>query len=150
MMRKVTIQGRVARLAFAAMLGVSLAGCLGYDGEVQRGYVIDEKLLAQVKTGTAAEAVLNVMGTPSTTSTVGGDAWYYISQKVEKKFEFMKPTITDQRVLAIYFTPAKKVDRIASYGIEDGQVFDFISRTTPTGGAEQSFVRNLFKSFLRF
>ena len=138
------------KVVLALALAAGLGGCLGYDGTVQRGYVIDEKLLAQVKQGTAAEAVLNVMGTPSTTSTVGGDAWYYISQKVEKKFEFMKPTITDQRVLAIYFTPAKKVERIASYGIEDGQVFDFISRTTPTGGAEQSFVRNLFKSFLRF
>ena len=141
MMRKVIL---------ALALAGGLSGCLGYDGTVQRGYVIDEKLLAQVRPGSAAEQVLTVMGTPSTTSTVGGDAWYYISQRVEKKFEFMKPTITDQRVLAIYFTPAKKVERVASYGLEDGQVFDFISRTTPTGGADQSFVKNLFKSFLRF
>ena len=134
----------------ALALASGLSGCLGYDGTVQRGYVIDEKLLAQVRPGSAAEQVLSVMGTPSTTSTVGGGAWYYISQKVEKKFEFMKPTVTDQRVLAIYFTPAKKVERVASYGLEDGQVFDFISRTTPTGGAEQSFLKNLFRSFLRF
>ena len=138
------------KIIMALALAASLGGCLGYDGTVQRGYVIDEKLLAQVRPGSAAEQVLTVMGTPSTTSTVGGDAWYYISQRVEKKFEFMKPTITDQRVLAIYFTPAKKVERVASYGLEDGQVFDFISRTTPTGGADQSFVKNLFKSFLRF
>ena len=138
------------KVVLALALAAGLGGCLGYDGTVQRGYVIDEKLLAQVKPGSAAEQVLTVMGTPSTTSTVGGDAWYYISQRVEKKFEFMKPTITDQRVLAIYFTPAKKVERVASYGLEDGQVFDFISRTTPTGGADQSFVKNLFKSFLRF
>ena len=138
------------KVVLALALAAGLGGCLGYDGTVQRGYVIDEKLLAQVRPGSAAEQVLTVMGTPSTTSTVGGDAWYYISQRVEKKFEFMKPTITDQRVLAIYFTPAKKVERVASYGLEDGQVFDFISRTTPTGGADQSFVKNLFKSFLRF
>ena len=141
---------RRRKVVLALALAAGLGGCLGYDGTVQRGYVIDEKLLAQVKPGSAAEQVLTVMGTPSTTSTVGGDAWYYISQRVEKKFEFMKPTITDQRVLAIYFTPAKKVERVASYGLEDGQVFDFISRTTPTGGADQSFVKNLFKSFLRF
>ena len=138
------------KVILALALAGGLSGCLGYDGTVQRGYVIDEKLLAQVRPGSAAEQVLTVMGTPSTTSTVGGDAWYYISQTVEKKFEFMKPTITDQRVLAIYFTKGKKVERVASYGLEDGQVFDFISRTTPTGGAEQSFLNNLLKSFLRF
>ena len=97
-----------------------------------------------------AEKVLSVLGTPSTTSTVGGDAWYYVSQKVEQKLEFMKPQVTDQRVLAVYFSKQKKVEKIANYGLEDGKVFDFISRTTPTGGAEQGFVRNLLKNLLRF
>ena len=53
-------------------------------------------------------------------------------------------------MLAVYFTPEKKVERLANYGIKDGKVFDFISRTTPTGGAEQGFVKNLFRSFLNF
>ena len=131
-------------------LAMPLAGCLGYDEEVTRGYVVDERLLSQVKPGTAAEQVLSAMGTPSTTSTVGGDAWYYISQKVEQKLEFMRPQVTDQHVLAVYFTKQKKVERVANYGIEEGKVFDFISRTTPTGGAEQSFIRNLMKNLLRF
>ena len=131
-------------------LALQLAGCLGYDEEVQRGYVVDDKLLAQVKPGEPAEKVLSVLGTPSTTSTVGGDAWYYVSQKVEQKLEFMKPQVTDQRVLAVYFSKQKKVEKIANYGLEDGKVFDFISRTTPTGGAEQGFVRNLLKNLLRF
>ena len=137
-------------LALAAALALPLGGCLGYDEEVTRGYVVDERLLGQIKPGSAAEQVLSTMGTPSTTSTVGGDAWYYISQKVEQKLEFMRPQVTDQHVLAIYFTKQKKVERIANYGIEDGKVFDFISRTTPTGGAEQSFIRNLMKNLLRF
>lgn len=140
----------LSRVVVAAGLALPLAGCLGYDEEVQRGYVVDDKLLAQVKTGEAAEKVLSLMGTPSTTSTVGGDAWYYVSQKVEQKLEFMRPQVTDQRVLAVYFTKQKKVERLANYGLEDGKVFDFITRTTPTGGAEQGFVRNLLKNLLRF
>ena len=140
----------LGKIVVAAGLALPLAGCLGYDEEVQRGYVVDDKLLAQVKTGEAAEKVLSVLGTPSTTSTVGGDAWYYVSQKVEQKLEFMRPQVTDQRVLAVYFTKQKKVDRLANYGLEDGKVFDFITRTTPTGGAEQGFVRNLLKNLLRF
>ena len=138
------------KLLAAAALALPLSGCLDYDSETQRGYVIDDKLLAQVKPGEAAEKVLGIMGTPSTTSTVGGDAWYYVSQKVEQKLEFLRPQVVDQRVLAIYFTKTKKVERVANYGIEDGKVFDFITRTTPTAGAEQSFLRNLLKNLLRF
>ena len=150
MARQIEYFAPLRKLAVVTGLALTLGACLGYDEEVQRGYVVDDKLLAQVKTGEAAEKVLSVMGTPSTTSTVGGDAWYYVSQKVEQKLEFMRPQIVDQRVLAVYFTKQKKVEKIANYGLEDGKVFDFISRTTPTGGAEQGFVRNLLKNLLRF
>jgi hypothetical protein len=29
-------------------------------------------------------------------------------------------------------------------------VFDFVSRTTPTGGAEPNFLANMFKNLFRF
>ena len=32
------------------------------------------------------------------------------------------------------------VQRVANYGLKDGKVFDFISRTTPTGGSDQNFL----------
>ena len=136
-------------LAAVAVLSLSLGGCLGYDGEVTRGYVIDQRALDQVKPGSSAEEVLVVLGTPSTTSTVGGSAWYYISQTVDRTFAFSPQTVTDQRVLAVYFNRDKKVERIANYGLKDGKVFDFVTRTTPTGGAEEGFVKNLFRSLLR-
>ncbi len=138
------------RLAGVAVLTLSLGGCLGYDGEVTRGYVVDSHSLDQVKTGSSAEQVLVVLGTPSTTSTIGGTAWYYISQTVVRTFAFSPPSVTDQRVLAVYFDKDKKVERVANYGLQDGKVFDFVSRTTPTGGAEQGFVKNLFRSLMRF
>ena len=141
---------RVAGLAGVGLLALSLGGCLGYDGEVTRGYVVDQRSLEQIKPGSSAEQVLVVMGTPSTTSTVGGTAWYYISQTVDRTFAFSAPAVVDQRVLAVYFNRDKKVERVANYGLQDGKVFDFISRTTPTGGAEQGFVRNLFRSLMRF
>ncbi|WP_131116269.1 outer membrane protein assembly factor BamE [Lichenihabitans psoromatis] len=140
----------LARWASVAVLGLSLGGCLGYDGEYARGYVVDQHALDQVKVGSSAEQVLVVLGTPSTTSTIGGSAWYYISQKVDRPLAYSAAEVTDQRVMAVYFTPQKKVERIANYGMQDGKVFDFISRTTPTGGAEQGFVKNLFRNLLRF
>lgn len=141
--------GKSVRMAAALGLALTLGGCLGYDGQVTRGYVVDEKTMAQIKTGASKEQILAQLGTPSTTSTVGGDAWYYISQKVDRKLAFSAPEVVDQRVVAVYFKNGK-VERHADYGLQDGVVFDFISRTTPTGGAEPSFVRNLFRSFGRW
>jgi outer membrane protein assembly factor BamE (lipoprotein component of BamABCDE complex) len=51
--------------------------------------------------------------------------------------------ITDQRVVAIYFDKDRRVERIASYGIKDGKIFDFISRTTPTAGSDLNFLKQL-------
>ena len=110
----------------------------------------DERLLEQVKMGSSAEQVLVVLGTPSTTSTVGGAAWYYISQKTSQTLAFQQPSIVEQRIFAVYFDKKKKVERIANYGLQDGQVFDFISRTTPTAGAESSFIAGAMKNLLRF
>lgn len=141
---------RALALSAALILPVALGGCLGYDGNVYHGYVLDERALSQIEPGNSAEQVLVVLGTPSTTSTVGGSAWYYISQKSNRPVAFMRRQITDQRVLAVYFDRNNRVERIANYGLQDGQVFDFVSRTTPTSGAEPSFVRNMLTNLFRF
>ena len=35
-------------------------------------------------------------------------------------------------MVAIYFDKNRQVIRLANYGMKDGKIFDFISRTTPT------------------
>ncbi|MDF2117100.1 outer membrane protein assembly factor BamE [Roseiarcaceae bacterium H3SJ34-1] len=149
-MTKLNIRSKMMGFSLAAALATSLGGCMGYDGDVYRGYVIDDKTMSQIKMGSSAEQTLVVLGTPSTTSTVGGDAWYYISQKTERKLAFMQPTITDQRIFAVYFDKNKKVQRIANYGLEDGKVINFLDRTTPTAGGETSFLKNMMQNLLRF
>jgi len=137
--------GRAGRVAITGLvLGVWLSACAD-QGVGQRGFVLDEKALEQIKVGSSAEQVILVLGTPSTTSTVGGSAYYYISQKVSRPVLFMNETILDQRVVAIYLDQNYKVTRIANYGIKDGKVFDSVSRTTPTGGEDASFVGSLFR-----
>jgi len=139
--------GAVAALALLA----PLSGCIGYDGDFDRGYQIDEQSLAKVTVGkTDKRAALELLGTPTTTSTVGGDAWYYIGQKMHRALAFMPPEMTDQNVLAVYFDKGGKVTRIANYGMKDGKVFDFVSRTTPTGGQEPSFLKNIMTGLFRF
>lgn len=137
------------RLAGAALLGFVLAGCTLTE-DLHRGYVVDERAVAQVKAGMAPEQVLQTLGTPSTVSTVGNKSWYYISQNARRTLHFMGESVTDQRVTAVYFTPGFKVERIALYGMEDGKVFDFISRRTEAGGQEASFVGQLFRGLGTF
>ena len=92
----------LVRLASAAVLASSVAACNGVGEEFQRGYVVDERAIAQVKKGMSADQVLQTLGTPSTVSTVGNRNWYYIS------------------------------------------------RTTPAGGDESSFLGQIFKGMTSF
>jgi outer membrane protein assembly factor BamE (lipoprotein component of BamABCDE complex) len=147
------MRGAIRRLAFAGALALTttLGGCLGYDGDFDRGYQADDATVSQIKVGaTTKPQALTLLGTPSTTSTVGGDAWYYIGQKMQRSLAFQSPTMVDQHVFAVYFDKGGKVTRIANYGIQDGEVFDFVSRTTPTGGEEPNFLRNMFQGLFRF
>jgi outer membrane protein assembly factor BamE (lipoprotein component of BamABCDE complex) len=139
------VQRRRSRNAAGVMvalaLTLSLGGCFGET--FQRGYVLPEGALEQIRLGASQEQVLIVLGTPSTVATVSGEAFYYISQRAERSISFMPATITDQRVVAVYFDKDRRVARVAAYGIKDGKVFDFISRTTPTAGSDINFVRAL-------
>jgi outer membrane protein assembly factor BamE (lipoprotein component of BamABCDE complex) len=138
-------------VAGALTLGSALGGCIGYEGDFDRGYQIDDQTVSQLKVGaTTKPQALALLGTPSTTSTVGGDAWYYIGQKMHRALAFMPVQMTDQHVLAVYFNKNGTVDRVANYGMKDGKVFDYVTRTTPTGGTEPDFLRNMMGGLFRF
>lgn len=132
------------------LVGLGLASATALSacttpGEQTQGYMIDEKTLGEIKPGMDAQKVLATLGTPSTVSTIGNQSWYYISQKTNRTFMFSKAEIIDQRVVAVYFTKALKVERIGNYGLKDGIVFDFLSNTTPTGGEDLTILRQLLR-----
>jgi len=122
-------------LAACALAGtLVLGGC--FTKTYTHGYVVTQETLDQIPVGSSREQVILTLGTPSATGRAGGETFYYISQTSEKDFEFMRPEIVDQRVLAVYFDDEARVREIGNYGLQDGQVFDFISRKTRTGGAD--------------
>jgi outer membrane protein assembly factor BamE (lipoprotein component of BamABCDE complex) len=129
----------------AAAAALTLGGCGDTFTQVyQRGYIVPEGALEQVPLGASQEQVLIVLGTPSTVATVSGEAFYYISQRAEQKLAFMPQKVTNQRVIAVYFDKDRRVQRLANYGLKDGKVFDFVSRTTPTSGSEISYLNYIF------
>ena len=135
-----------------ACLALALGGCSGasFSQVYQRGYVLPEGALEQIPMGASQEQVLIVLGTPSTVATVSGEVFYYISQRGVQSAAFLPQKVTDQRVVAVYFDKNRRVERLANYGLKDGKVFDFVSRTTPTSGQELSYIGYLLGNVLSF
>ena len=145
-----TTHRRNAAAHLALACAFALAGCGSFTETLQRGYVLPEGALEQIPVGASQEQVLIVLGTPSTVATVNGEAFYYISQKTQREAAFLPHDVVDQRVVAVYFGKDRRVSRLANYGLKDGKVFDFVTQTTPTGGQELSYVRNIFKNMKLF
>ncbi len=124
---------------------VAVSGCssMQLGDTIYNGYVVDEQSLNLIPVGSSREQVLLTMGTPSTTATFDNEVFYYISQKRERAVAFMKPRLVEQHVVAIYFSKDGTVERRANYTLQDGKVFDAISRTTPTGGRDLTFLQQL-------
>lgn len=139
--RRLTARGRL--IAAIALSCAVLAACT--SEQFQKGYILPPGALEQIPIGASQDQVLIVMGTPSTVATLDGEVFYYISQHAERPIAFMNQRVTDQRVIAVYFDKNRQVRRLANYGLKDGKIFDFISRTTPTSGQEMSYLTPLFK-----
>ncbi|OLP56943.1 hypothetical protein BJF92_11945 [Rhizobium rhizosphaerae] len=126
-------------LATAALGGCSAtADSLGQT--YTQGYIVDQQTLALVPVGSSREQVLLSLGTPSTTATFDNEVFYYISQKRHRAAAFMNSKIIDQSILAVYFDDKGTVAKLAHYTLQDGRVFDMITRTTPTGGKDMTFL----------
>lgn len=127
-------------LASAAVAAVLALSACSTSEVLNQGYVVDEKSLELVPVDSSREQVLLALGSPSTTATFDNEVFYYISQKRIRPVAFMQPQLVDQKVLAVYFNAEGRVERIANYGLQNGQLFDFISRTTTTGGKDKTFL----------
>jgi outer membrane protein assembly factor BamE (lipoprotein component of BamABCDE complex) len=153
------------RVPLMAMLGVALiasAGCQtskgptsksggmlsGMSETTQHGYVVSPEALEQIPVGSSKDQVLIALGSPSTTANYGNEVYYYISQTRYRAAAFMPDKVIDQRVVAVYFDKKGQVEKVANYGLQDGKVFDFVSATTPTGGADESFIQQVLTGMI--
>jgi len=147
----IAMSRRMTALACAIAGASLLAGCntsktfgdLTPGETITQGYVIDQAAIDSVPVGSSREQVILSLGSPSTTATFDSEVLYYISQTRKRRAAFDAARLVDQRILAVYFGEDGRVTQIAHYGLKDGRVFDFISRTTPTGGKDQTFIGQL-------
>ena len=135
-------------MLLVAAAAISVTACSNIGETNVHGIVLTETMLSQVKPGMTQQQVLEALGTPSTTSTINGEAFYYVSQTTSRPVAFLQPHIVDRTVVVVYFDKGK-VTRVANYGLKDGVVFDSISRTTPTAGSELNFLSQLIRGMGR-
>ena len=137
------LSARLRTVGAVALTCLLLGACTGE--QFQKGYILPPGALEQISIGASQDQVLIVLGTPSTVATLNGEVFYYISQRTSRPVMFMDQKVIDQRVIAVYFDKNRQVVRLANYGLKDGKIFDFISRTTATSGQEMSYLTPLFK-----
>ncbi|WP_035007745.1 outer membrane protein assembly factor BamE [Candidatus Bartonella washoeensis] len=123
---------------------IAIAGCSSSQ-IYKEGYILDKNALDSISIGSSQEQVILTLGTPSLKTKYDNEVFYYISQTRYRGMQFMKTKIIDRKVLAIYFDKSDQVTKIANYGLQDGQIFDFIAQTTPTVTKEQPFLIQIIK-----
>lgn len=138
-------------LVAAGLLGAVLSGCsmgsgLALSTSKIQGYAISDDALAQIRPGQSQELVAVVLGSPQTVNAFNeGSAWYYVQTRVNQT-AFGMTSVTDRKVLAIYFDKNKRVADKAVYGAKDGKVFTIEGRKTPSYGEDRSFLQQLISS----
>ena len=137
-------------MKFAVVSSVLLAGAIALIACApvisQRGYLPDAEQEASIKSGTDTKTtVQSRLGYASTTATFGNDSWYYISA-TEKQVAFFNPTVLKRQIVAVYFDKQNKVTGVRQYGLSDGHLINFESRTTPARGRETTFLQELLKA----
>jgi outer membrane protein assembly factor BamE (lipoprotein component of BamABCDE complex) len=131
--------------AFSIVVGLSACA----SDITKHGHVFNDEDLAQVKEGMSRDQIILALGTPDTKSTVGQNAFYYISTTTKRSAAFLSPSIVDRRVVAVYFNKKEAVERVANYGLQDGKVIDFVKRETPSKGSEDGLLKELFRNIGR-
>jgi outer membrane protein assembly factor BamE (lipoprotein component of BamABCDE complex) len=125
----------------AAVIPFSLAAC-GAQID-QHGHVFIDVDLDQVKPGMTKDEVKTVLGSPDTTSTIGGDAFYYVSS-TQKTIAFLKPYEIKRQVVAVYFDGQEKVRQVAQFGLKDGIVVNYYKGETPARGKDLGLLEQIF------
>jgi outer membrane protein assembly factor BamE (lipoprotein component of BamABCDE complex) len=137
-----TARGKASGLAaLALMLAVPLAGC---GAQIDRhGHVFTDVDLQQVQPGMNKDQVKLAFGSPDTTGTINGDAYYYIAS-TQKSYAFFKPWEIDRQVVAVYFDKGGTVQQVAHYGLRDGIVVNYSKDETPARGKDLSVLEQIF------
>jgi len=116
----------------------------------QRGFAATPGSIDKIEIGTQSrEDIVRLIGSPSAVATFNPNVWYYISQKQEV-FAFLKPKITEQKVMQLSFADSGRLQAIKKYDLEDAENITMVSRITPTVGKGLTILEQIMGNVGRF
>jgi len=132
----------------AGLICIGVVGCSPI--RQTHGYIPPDAQVERVEIGKDGRAdVQSKIGRPSSAATFDQDEWYYIL-RTTTTLAFLAPQVEDQRVLVVSFDEDGVVDEVERFGLEDGQVINLVTRTTPTRGQRLTFLQQLLGNVGRF
>ena len=141
---------RTRTLILVATLVVTLGSAACSARVDTRGNLPDPDVAAQITPGEHnRNAVIDLLGSPSTTAVFEEEVWYYISQRTET-LAFLAPKVVERQVLIVRFDRRGIVTAVEALGLDDARTIEHVERTTPTAGNELTFIDQLVGNFGRF
>ncbi|MEM8950286.1 MAG: outer membrane protein assembly factor BamE [Pseudomonadota bacterium] len=135
-------------LMIALLAAPVLSGCT--PTVENHGYSLDEAQIGKIRPGSSSrQEVLQLMGSPSALSAFDDSAWYYVSQRTEKR-SFYQKNVVDQEVVTVTFDEQGRVAAIDRHGLDQVASIDPVDRVTPTAGASPSILKQLIGNIGRF
>jgi outer membrane protein assembly factor BamE (lipoprotein component of BamABCDE complex) len=114
------------------------------------GHRLDEEAVAQIRPGlTSREEVARLLGSPSSLSTFDDSAWYYVSQRTERR-SFYQEKVVEQQVVTISFDQQGTVAGVSWDDLTDAREIEVVERETPTAGNELSILEQFVGNVGRF
>lgn len=126
---------------------LALAACAPTN--YQRGSIQPETSWEALQTGMSKDELLRRFGSPSSQSAFGEETWYYV-QTFKESRAFLKPEITDQKVIAVRFSPDDTVKDVQQFGLNDRQDVAMIEEKTRTEGHSIGFLEQALGNLGRF
>ncbi len=136
------------RLALRAAGSLALAAALGATScaptQTTHGFTPQIEELEEIAAGADTRgSVLRKLGRPSTLAPFDEDVWIYVASRQER-FAFYRPELVERRVVVVRFDENGLVGSVDRYGLEDGEVVNLATPTTPTYGRELTILQQVF------
>ena len=135
---------RIASFALAgALLAPLLVALPGCDPNFnQRGFAPTPGSVEKLEVGTQSrEDVIRLVGSPSAVSTFS---------ETQESFAFLKPVITEQKVIQVTFNDSGRIAGIKNYDLAEAENIAMVQRITPTSGKELTVLEQILGNVGKF
>ena len=132
------------------VMAAAFAGLMACAPTIRvHGFAPTADEIAQIVPGSSTrESVQALIGLPSSTGVLEGNAWYYV-QSETSQYTFFAAKVIDRRVLAIAFAANGAVTSVNEYGLEDGRIINLQTRITVSEGAQLGVLQQILSNFGR-